>query len=96
MRSGFSELIILSPASFDGRGVFFCPLLSGHYGFVLVYWHGLKDFEDRHGGAVRYRATISADFGRNIPIFPVQTLRPSIYSHFPSSDPGQKQMMLNP
>ena len=80
MRSGFSELIILSPASFDGRGVFFCPLLSGHYGFVLVYWHGLKDFEDRHGGAVRYRATISAYFGRKVPILPFFSLDAS--DHF--------------
>jgi ABC-type oligopeptide transport system ATPase subunit len=50
--------------------VFFCPVLSGHYGFVLVYWHGLKDFEDRQGGPVRSRATISSDFWRKVPIFP--------------------------
>ncbi len=53
-------------------------MLSGHYGFVLVYWHGLKDFEDRQGGPVRSRATISADFERKVPFFPVFALTPRI------------------
>ena len=68
--------------------MFFCPVLSGHYGFVLVYWHGLKDFEDRHGGAVHYRATISADFGRKVPIFPCLRLG-SLFLSFDNEGGGK-------
>jgi LuxR family maltose regulon positive regulatory protein len=42
---------------------------SGYYGFVWVCLPGLKDCEDQQGAPVRSRATISADFGREIPIF---------------------------
>jgi hypothetical protein len=64
------ELGILSPASIHGQGVFFCPVLSGYYGFALVCLPGLKDCEDQQGVPVCSRATISADFGRKVPISP--------------------------
>jgi hypothetical protein len=34
VRSGFSELIIDSLASTDGRGMLLCPVIPGHFVFI--------------------------------------------------------------
>ena len=63
-------------------------MLSGHFGVVLVYLSGLKDFEDRQGGPVRSRATISADFERKVPIFPCFRLDASDQFSYHLATPG--------